>query len=575
MRKLVLVQNPNHTLREHTSGSSVDKYNRCPRAWGFEKLAGIKVLTYLDDGSLGELPWLTKGHGVESHIESYLKGGNIALETEDGQRALACLHLLPKPHETDWMAHQQLVNIDTRIILPNVQQIEVQGAKDLVFRQSANWVDTHSYPLGFNLVDYKTTRGDTRKKDPWAYVKTQEQLLADTPANIYALDMMVNLRISEVPARWVYTLTDIKRPPDARCTDVVFKEKEVLARTREIFNTADEMRAIVRTFARYRFNVNQLTPKFGEACKSFGGCAYRKEIGGPCTDSRTLGDMIRMTQPQMTPLEQAIEEQRRINQQAGQQGGAPPGYPPQGFGPPPGGFPVQPQGQFQPPPGQPQYSAAPPGGFVPPQQPPMGAPPGFPPQQQPQQQQPGFPGVPGGYGAPQSGAPLVQQPPQGFAPQQQPYAPQQGYGPAQQGGYMPPQAPHLPPEAQQQPMGMPPQMGPGQGPPALPPPQGNPALQGAPPGPLQGGPAVTPAKRPRRTRAQIDADKAAALAAGQTLPPAEADDESEDRALFMQAFVVSACMGAALQDPARTTQITSLAINQAHMAWQALQHAGA
>lgn len=321
----------NFIPKEHTSASRLGLFMRCQRWFGFEKLAGLVVDKYRDDGKLAQ-PWFQLGHEVEYYQQKYLEGYALPQDTEAGRRALSSLHLLPDPKNLTDIVHQEPIRIDTAMIVPGIEKFELRGAKDLVYRDYRDGV--------WCLLDYKTTRGNTRRKGgEWDYVKTQADLLSDVQANFYAYDLMYNREQAIAPARWVYTLTDVKKHPDARATDVEFKWNDVLVKMRQFLELADWHRAITRQFkqgqARASWEwivqfINALTPN-GEACDTFGGCPYRPAVGGPCKQpSRNLGAML-MSAPNngTTSIEDMLQQRRN---EAGAQAGAPPPYgaPPQG-----------------------------------------------------------------------------------------------------------------------------------------------------------------------------------------------------------------------------------------------------
>lgn len=511
-RRVPLKVLDNYVPKEHTSPSTLGKFIRCPRMFGFEKLMGIREAE--------ERPWLGLGKEVEYYQQKYLEGYAIPQDTEGGRRALSSLHLLPDPRECATIIHQEQIAIDTRLISPGIEPFEIRGAKDLIFSLGGA-------PHVWHLTDYKTTRGNTRKKGgEWDYCMSQQKLLDDIQGNWYAWDVFQNKGGTRLPARWVYTLTDVKKNPDARATDVVFELPRVLEMMQKFLDAADWHRDLARQFKRQPFDVNGL-PANPEACDTFGGCPYRPANGGPCNQpSRTIGAMMQQMgtngQPP-TDLEMLLDERRKQGQQAG---GAPQ------YAPPPGpGAPMPPPG-YPPPP---QSYAPPPAPMAPP---PMQPPP---PQAMAPQGPPGAPPP----GTRQNGHVwtgqqwVVEQP--GGSPVPVPAPPQ---------AYAAPPAPHLPPEAYQPPQQPTSQPG---GQPMLPP--GAPQLPGMPPP----APAQTTGKRGRKAKQSPGA-------------PAEPEDETDDRAMFMRA-VCLALPGANAQ--AEIAQRAQVNVEYASYLWQLLQHAGA
>lgn len=388
----------NFVPKEHTSASRLGLFIRCQRWWGFEKLYGLVEEK--------ERPWLSLGKEVEYYQQKYLEGYAIPQDQEAGRRALASLHLLPDPTKCVQILHQDPIRVDTSDIVPSIEKFELRGAKDLLVN-AGHW----------HLYDYKTTRGNTRIKDgEWAYVKTRQDLEDDVQGNFYAYDVFRNYcPDAYLHARWIFTLTDMKKHPDARATDVLFSRELVGFRMRQFVELADWHRSIARQFKRAPFDVNGLRPN-ADACETFGGCPYRPAVGGPCRQpSRNLGDMLTMTTPNGAPtdIEKMLEERRA---QGMAQAGAPPGYPspaPTGVMPAPAAPPQPPQytigsvvnghvlgadGQWRP--------APPPAPPAPPPAPAVMPPPGPP------------AGPPGYYAAPPS--PVL--PPEAYAPPPSPPA---------------------------------------------------------------------------------------------------------------------------------------------------------
>lgn len=530
MRRIELVQDPNHTVSEHTSANQLENYLECNRYWGFEKLLGLKKKekdTWLDLGS--KLHW---------QLRCYMRGYTLDMSTEEGKRALAGLHLVPEPGSCEVIEDEADVNIDSRVLLPTHEPIVVKGARDLTVSRRGVW----------ELLDYKTTRGDKKgdpskgiKPNPWKYVKTPNELDNNIAGNIYAWDIMVNRHVDMVPGRWVYFLTDLQKHPDARATDVVYVRSKVENRVRLLLQVANEHREIAREFKRKPFDVNSLPPNSAR-CPKFGGCQFRAETGGPCNHIRNLGEMMTQSQQPMS-IEQMLEQRRNG---ASNGAGAPPMGPPAGYAGPP----------------------------------PMAAPPPLAPPGPPMQQQ-GFPGLP--VGGPQVASPAAPNPYPGYfqasdgqwyphtaapaAPAPIAAAAPAGYPP---GFQMPPHAPHLPPEAYQPPQA-----------PAMP--QGAPMLATAPPAPQPQAPSMgapaEPAKRGRPRKAGVKADEALATAqpgAPGGIPGSASDDLEpypvDQRTVFMRACVL--CVSSAVDLSAGREEIVKQSQNAllyADYCWQWLQ----
>jgi hypothetical protein len=542
-----LIQSNESVCTEHTSANQLEEFLGCQRMWAFRKLLGIRPAK--------KSKWLDLGSELHWQLRCYMRGYQLDLTTEAGKRALAGLHLLPDPKDCDVVEDEAEINIDSTYLLPGVERIEIQGARDLsvaFYATPMNEVDAIVDPhWAWMLIDYKTTRGDTRKGDPWAYVKTPHELEHNIAGNMYAWDIMSNKHVDVVPARWVYFLTDEKKHPDARASDFTYRREDVKRRLKLLLEVGAEHREIVRHFKRAPFDVNEL-PANHARCSKFGGCPYRAETGGPCNDTRTLGAM--MTQPQQPPSDiEAMLAARRNGQAA-------PGMP-VGMGPGPAPPPMNPPsfGNAQPMAAGYASQAGPP---------PMAAPPPLAPPGPPQSPAQGFPGLP------QSQAPSYQMaPPQAAPATTDPYPgyyqasdgqwyqkPVAAPAPAQvapPGWQQAPHAPHLPPEAQLPPQGMP----------AVP--SAAPALP----------PQTVAAEAPKRGRGRpVKADQAQATAAGLPggIPGTGGEDlkpfPTDERAVFLRACVLCVSSGVDLSDPAKIEPQARLALQYAEQVWTYLQY---
>jgi hypothetical protein len=310
-----------------------------------------------------------------------------------------------------------------------------------------------------------------------------------------------------------------------------------------LLDVSAEHRELVRHFKRAPFDVNEL-PANTARCPQFGGCPYRAETGGPCTKTRTIGEMMSQSNQQPPSDIEAMLAARRNGQAAP---GAPPPMPP---GMTPYGAPSQGNWQTQ----TPVPQAGPP---------PMAAPPPLAPPGPPQAQAPGFPGIP--QGAPQAPAPMAA-PPQYPGYQQGPdgqWYPVPQAAPVTPPGWQPaPAAPHLPPESQLLPQVMAAQ-------PMVP--AGHHALPQAPAAPVE-------APKKGRGRPRATAEQAQATAAG--LPggiPGSGSDELQPlpvdaRAVFLRACVLCTSSSVDLSDARLIEQQAKNALQYAELVWTYLQY---
>ncbi len=193
------------------------------------------------------------------------------LVVEAPKRALAGLHLLPntKDPAVEKIEVERWISIDTRRIVGGIQPIKIPGKIDLSIRRAGVWY----------LYDHKSTKG--RPKDPWCYIKTPEQLLADPQAIFYALDVMLRHNLQVLWIRWVYYLTDTKAHPLAKEVDLELRLEQVWEAAYKWLCVANEMREWVRKALRGELNPYDV-PANPEACDGFGGCSYSYAKGGPC-----------------------------------------------------------------------------------------------------------------------------------------------------------------------------------------------------------------------------------------------------------------------------------------------------
>jgi hypothetical protein len=283
-----------------------------------------------------------RGSFTEADLESMRKAAPV--------RALAGLHLLPSLAECETVQIEQPIVIDSQRLAPELEPLTFRGFIDLSYRRGGYWY----------FQDHKTTKGRVRRQgnlpaDPWAYVKSAEQLQSDPQGILYSLDRMHRFDVPSIWGRWAYMLTDPKRHPAAKPIDCLFTIEGMEPAGRVLMYRADEMRRMIRA----RIDPNEIDPPENTSpmdpaspCSEFGGCPYRAETGGPCRVSGAfdLGAFLLAPEGnQMTdPLDAAI---------AATQAAA---------GAPPAQAPVQPPAA-QPPAQPPQ---APPAG--PPHQPPAG-----------------------------------------------------------------------------------------------------------------------------------------------------------------------------------------------------------
>ena len=432
---------------EKAFGPGYEQGSGCIRAWGERYLTGLKEpdLSYAEalalpaatnDQKRERSSYIAKSFGkaLEAKADQFIRGEQLDFTDEPGKRFFPGAHLLPHPTTLAQYELQAPVNI--RLFAPETAEpVSFQGFKD------ARFLPLGAPPSGWFLFDYKTTKPkvDNAKNRElgkpagwWTWMKTPEQLAQDYQWNLYEWHEYATLE-KLVPSRWVYFAS--QETPQARAVDMrpdidPRALESVRAVVTDLARKGNQLRSYIRDF-RKGLPVADL-PRNTRNCQAYGRvCPYhRSQPGGTCEggDNELVPIGQLLAKPgeivirdfqvgEFTPHFHATEGSQMPNlrdtinaamQQAqpGGQPSAPPNpsaFSPQGAAPAPAapqGFPSGFQGQaFAPAAAQPGYSGPAPH---------VGAPEGWPAQQQP---------------APQQPAPATFTPP----PPQRPQAPQ-GFG---------------------------------------------------------------------------------------------------------------------------------------------------
>lgn len=244
-----------------------DESNGCLAAWGYRYLDGLKEpeIEWADlppDATPGMMarPF---GKALHTQNENYYKGKPFDLSNEAGKRAHAGSHLLPHPTECRAVYTEQRLKIRTTPS-DGSEPIIWNGSKDL----TADLLPNTRFTPGIWVFDYKST------KDFNAYQKDAYKLASDGQAQLYSLDVMVEYRIPQLPARWVYYASPAcKGPARALPTDFVAKWETALPVVQRMTDKAAELRAYVTLYREKKIQVSDL-PAQPLSCKSFGGCPY-------------------------------------------------------------------------------------------------------------------------------------------------------------------------------------------------------------------------------------------------------------------------------------------------------------
>lgn len=241
-------------MKLYVSPSEMETWFLCKRKW-----AGI----YIHGWRGPEKPAAAKGVRTHRHLEKYLRDGTPPdMSTEEGEIAAESLHILPAPGTVG-------VEQAFAFAAPGAW---FTGVKDFVARY-----DTHAL-----IGDHKTT-GDKR------WIKTEEELLSQPQAPIYAVDeFRRNARIDVVEAQWNYHLT--KRPFKVIPVHFLIRRKHA---TELFFDwLLPEANIIEELHGRDDDDTPHMLEMPGTftACNAFGGC-HLKHICNP-TPAEQLGAIM-------------------------------------------------------------------------------------------------------------------------------------------------------------------------------------------------------------------------------------------------------------------------------------------
>jgi len=304
-------------VRLYHSPSSLALGDRCPRAWFYQYVAGIReprvlwrdIAHYVADrdGKAWRDPadaskWIpsrarSTALGTEMHKrhEARYLGARVDWSDVPGAIALSGLHFLPQP---DRARVKVEAPIGTAAIVGaaeshappvgfRVAGILWAGFRDLVAYAPEEWtrLGVHA-SAGWALVDYKSSADIAR------YALTAAELKVDFAANLYALATMEELGLSWLPARWVYFETKRRRYAEPR--DAAISKRDAFETVAAGSERARALDAIT-TEASATQNTN--------ACEEYGGCPHHHSRGGPCDARRSLLSLLPLrVKKESTPM---------------------------------------------------------------------------------------------------------------------------------------------------------------------------------------------------------------------------------------------------------------------------------
>lgn len=290
----------------------------CHRAWGFRYLAGLREpeISYDEAQKLpaeteaerryrGGALARTWGKHAETFIEAYLRGEQLDPGNDTVRRLIPGFGLLPEPRALLEYRFQAPVKVKTdpneldgwnqnwpSLAIPK-DPISWQGFKDFT-----GWVALPDRRALRFLIDFKTTtpkvdngknRELRRPLGSWAYMKQPGDIVRDWQFNLYQLEEIQTYG-SPAAARWVYWASPEKDPryphrPEARATDVPAADPaQIVKVVEQLDQHARTLRSYIRQYRAKSLTVLQM-PANTEACNAFGGCPYRRDLGGQCDGS--------------------------------------------------------------------------------------------------------------------------------------------------------------------------------------------------------------------------------------------------------------------------------------------------
>ena len=228
--------NVNDRLPRPFSASQIKKYVECPRKWGWQYLDGHKPKST----AAAEL-----GKEVHAILEKWLQYGTPPdPHTKPGKIAAAMVKQLPTPGKH--------LEVERKF------QFELRGHHYRGFVDLGYWKQRDS---GVWVVhDHKTT-GDLM----WAL--TEEELIHDIQAILYAKEAMDRHDVDEVELSWLYARTRSSPKPTPRVTKI---HRDDVESGIEVIETYTNEMAEIRA---QKLPVLELEPNV-MACGNFGGCDF-------------------------------------------------------------------------------------------------------------------------------------------------------------------------------------------------------------------------------------------------------------------------------------------------------------
>lgn len=301
--------------KEQFSPSGLGLASLCEMAWFFRYVLGMKESDLLDWSEVAHLTRPTKpdrgpnltalqlaahredvkefnrltrralGHAVHGvlaiHYEWHPPLSLIDWTDRPGYVAITGLPFLPAHEDCKEICVEQQLEL---AFGPDDDPVKVWGFADLIVQllEQVHKSDVKVYaPGAWVLLDYKTTYN-------FDYVPLQAELEQDVAACFYALAVMVKLNLPELVCRWVYFLTDEKKPEDSRAVTFTITRAMAIETLTPVEALALKlrmvMRKLVRTYASEKAALATGLKHNPVHCANMFGspCVYHHEQGGDC-----------------------------------------------------------------------------------------------------------------------------------------------------------------------------------------------------------------------------------------------------------------------------------------------------
>lgn len=287
--------------RPYHSPSSVELGRRCPRAWAYRYIAGIKTPEPVwSDELKGRARSLALGKALHATLEKHYdrERGEPDWLWFPGQVAASGLHLLPDletPAVVETSIGSGVTSAEGSVEVFSSDGKESRGRGLKI--HGITWLGFRDLvaPKFRTVIDYKTTRSIAQ------YAKGPAELLQDLQANLYAYSAALEFDSDEIDCRWVYFETGKTRR--AAATDFVIHKAEALA----VIEPAAE---IARELDKY--DTVEQAPMNPHACGDYGGCEFHEKAGGPCSARVAYGALIQARVKKDTTMPLSEETKARL-----------------------------------------------------------------------------------------------------------------------------------------------------------------------------------------------------------------------------------------------------------------------